>query len=231
MHSNRPHHFASRLSARAVRLLPTVAVAALLGLGAAGCGGNDPMGEYYEELADPANGLVRQTTARGLKLTMKYLPGEYMAFQERRDRPEGGAEPEAVASEGMLSSDRDYSSSIHFLLSIAPEDPDKGGDVMTRGVSSSEDLTRRAMDLNFAIREMVTAHYGGEVVPAALATMENTYGLTPKRDIVIAFPKLEGKWREGEEVDLVFDDRIFKTGINHFRFRISDLEHAPTLDR
>lgn len=180
-----------------------------------GCG-SDNANPYLEKLNDPDNGLMKSVAAKGIRFTMKYLPPEYQLDQQHRD-------PSTRATD---SSGAGYRSSLSFLLSIAPEDEEHGDDIMLRDVSSPEGLTSRSIDLNFAIREMLVARYDGKDVAAVLATMENVYGLSKKKDVMVVFPRLQDHWKADGDLELIFDDRVFHTGNHHFRFRIHDLEQA-----
>jgi hypothetical protein len=111
-------------------------------------------------------------------------------------------------------------------MSIAPADS-AAGDVMMQGISSEDEFTARAMNLNFEIKEMLAIRYGGTDHPVLLAALENVYGLSKKRDVMIVFPRIASAWKDDGDADIAFDDRIFGTGISHFIFHVRDLNRAP----
>jgi hypothetical protein len=195
-----------------MRCLAIITVAVIV----VGCGDHastDVQG-YYEWMNDPSNGCVRTSTVNGLRLELKYLAPAYLRYQ--RERSDSSVVANAPGND----------STVCFLMSIAPADS-TGGDIMLRGVASDDDFTSRAMNLNFEIKDMVSINYGGHRYPVLLATLENVYGLSKKRDVMLVFPKIQSYWKEDGDADLVFDDRIFDTGISHFAFHIRDLNRAP----
>jgi hypothetical protein len=188
-----------------------IAVVALTSLAACGDGRTTDIHGYYEWMNDPANGCVRTSDINGVRIEMKYLAPAYLQYQ-RRDGDDQGTQGN--------------DSTVCFLMSIAPSDT-SGGDIMTHGVVSEGAFTARAMNLNFEIRDMLSIRYGGKEYPVLLTTLENVYGLSKKRDVMLVFPRIPPYWSEKADVDIVFDDRIFGTGINHFTFRIRDLHLVP----
>lgn len=181
--------------------------------------------EYKTWMVDPENGLSKTKYVNGLKLTVKYLPTDYLVYQDLQ----GNSDINIVDS---LRSR--YSQSHTFLLNIAPDARDKdmpqGASVMTRDIKDMEDYKLRSLIMNFDMQHYVSIKNGDlEFVPV-LAEMENTYDLTKDRTIYLVFSdKANGDLLKGETLDFIFEDEIFATGLNHFKFDAEDIREVPAL--
>jgi len=178
--------------------------------------------EYYEWMNDPEHGLVRIREIGDVRLTVKYLPSDYLAWLY-------------VQSEGR--SDRTfrdsmnavYRNSLGFLLTLSPVAPEgTGRDIMLSGVSSYQEYVSKFMVMNFRIPELVKLHADGYESSPVLANSENSYGLTTKRDVMLIFPDNPKIWRS-QSLTISFDDRIMETGISRFTFNCKQLQSIPLI--
>ena len=184
-----------------------------------GCGDHhvDSIEEYSAWLNDPAHHLVQSKVINGLQLTVKYLPPEYMAYQDIRNSTNSSA----WYRDSIIAL---YRSNVHFLLSIGLDGEERrNADVMTSGVGSYPEFARRVLDMNFDMENHILLKTrGGECRPV-LAVMENTYGIKGRRDIVVAFSPAAGDLKNTDEMDFVLYDEIFGTGISHFVFQKNNM--------
>ncbi|MGE3801223.1 MAG: hypothetical protein AB7H80_09400 [Candidatus Kapaibacterium sp.] len=172
-------------------------------------------------LNESERGLVHERTGAGIRWNVKYLPHDYLAarYLQSVEHP-----TEAIRDSALES----YKNTICFLLTVAPE-AEGEGDVMYRGVGTFEEFESRAMALNFEVKDLMRLTYGGVETPAVISTMENTYGLNNRRDIMVIFAKDESAWSKADTIDCLLDDRIFNSGIHHFVYRKEDIDKIPVL--
>lgn len=180
--------------------------------------------EYVEYLSDPDNGLVKERFVNGLKLRVKYLPPDYMAYQELSK--DNGWTREAHDSLRSY-----YAECFNVVLSIGPDDETATGDIMMAGVRSYEDYANNVYDMNFSMERFISLKADSREYKPVLSTLENVYGLQQHRNIVLAFvDNHRGEdLRRSETLDVVFRDELFRTGINHFVFLQSDVQSVPQL--
>lgn len=189
----------------------------------ASCGESiDTPEEMLPWLSDPGNGLVRERGGNPVRWKVKYLPNDYLAWRYLQSL-------ESYDRAARDSAVRSYANTICFLLTVTPGETGRG-DVMTQGVGSFEDFQSRAMQLNFDVKDHVTLRYGGIETPAVISTMENTYGLSEARDIMVIFARDTARWSNADTLDVVLDDRIFNSGIHHFAFLAEDIRNIPEPD-
>lgn len=189
------------------------------------CGDSRTVGEYEAWLNDPEQGVRKSRSIDGLDITLKYIPPELLAYNELRN-----GEPDAGIS--MDSLRRQYAGTLNFLMTIEPSEGVKdGSDVMTRGISSQQELTGRILTMNFDFGELISMQTPSGTVKPLLAHFEGSYGLRKERQVVLAFAsEIEGKPVLGTDtLDISFVDKVFDTGIHHFVFETSRLRAASEL--
>ena len=183
--------------------------------------------EFYKYWSDSSNGLFHKKSVNGFELTMKYMPHEYLMFNEIQNKPIGEKEYEELKKK--------YANTLSFLMTIAPESStnfSSTDQVEKYNIGSLEEFKDRMLELNFGMKEYIHLKTSaGEKYHPILATMENVYTLDNKKNIVIVFGDIkEGKSiLENEKLDVVFEDKMFDTGINHFVFEKENLLNIPEL--
>lgn len=178
--------------------------------------------EYSRWINDPTHGLIAERQVNDLKLTVKYLPPEYLASRE---------------SQGLSQSAKDsltkiYSESKTFLLTIGPSGKEeKKGDLMFRNISNYQQYKERSYAMNFEMEDYVSLSAENEIYRPVLFTLENTYGLEEGRSVYLVFndEKKGEKLNTAKELDIVFNDELFETGLSHFTFSKKDIDRLPHL--
>ncbi len=113
---------------------------------------------------------------------------------------------------------------LNFVLTIAPvkDYNDEYKATMFEKITKFEEYKDRVYNLNFEMDKLVEMSLDGGSIAYApvLFNTENTYGLTKeiKINIVFAPQKSVQEFTVAKELDLVFTDEIFETGISHFVF-------------
>jgi hypothetical protein len=205
-------HATTTTSTRNLKVLASLLtlLACLLTLGLLGSGPPRKMElqEYLRWLNDPQNGLTVQKSINGLELKMKYLAPEYLA---QLDEKKEGKRFGAAQRDSLI---RNYRQHLTFALTLAPG-PETGGDVISNGIFSQAEFTQRVNRLNFGMHDLLKLKTSQGEWPPVLASLENTYGLTGYRTILLVFP---ATGNDAGPLDVVFRDELFGTGISHFVF-------------
>lgn len=182
---------------------------------------------YLEYLNDGENGLVKTKYVNGLELKIKYIPPRYSAYLELNNNPGAGKNQQ----DSLLQV---YSNNLTFMFTIGPDERKRTGtDIMLRNVASYKEYAERHFAMNFAMEEFITLEAGDKKYKPVLSSMENVYGLDPKRNILLVFSPSEKGDRAlftGEKLDFVYSDELFGLGVNHFVFNRKDIHNIPELE-
>lgn len=177
--------------------------------------------EYAAYIADPKNGLSKEKKVLDVKISVKFLPPSYLAFRE------AGAGREFL-KDSLFSL---YKDGMAFLITISPIVNTRGNDIMYRGIHDFQEFKQRAYLMNFKINEYISMQGVDSKFFPLLHNMENTYSLENNRKIYVVFSKADISeiLKKEKTIDLVFDDVIFETGINHFQFEKENIEKALSI--
>lgn len=175
--------------------------------------------EYVAWLNDTSNGMVQSKTVHGLRITVKYIPAEYIVCRQ-------------IQRDSHLQAHRDSLMHIQgknktFLLSLSPDSATGFyGNVVMRGITNYEEFTERVMLFNFRMGEYVRLGMGGERYEAVLTTLDNVYGLNKDATFTVVY-QMDSAIED--DVVFTFNDMVFSTGIHHFVFSKEDLQNIPSL--
>ncbi|MCF6361702.1 MAG: hypothetical protein L3J29_13200 [Cyclobacteriaceae bacterium] len=174
--------------------------------------------ELMHWVNNPDQGLIKTKLINGFKLTVKYLPPQYLAWQDIKG--------EQYAKNTYDSILNGYTKFRTFLLTIAPDEEHSQADIMFYDVINKVDYKKRVQDLNFNIASYISLHTkSGELFPV-LHTLENTYELAKHKSIYLVFADNENikDLLTSEKLDFKFSDTLFDTGISHFVFHKADFD-------
>lgn len=166
--------------------------------------------EYNVWINSKENGCILKKEIKNISYTAKYLPTSFLVMREKH------------ISETILDTDSlqsVYEKGINIYFRIDPLNNDV--DIMYADVYNEEQFHQRVYDMNFNLKEMFSLEYKGERIYPSLFHLENDYGMSKGRGMDIVFPITE-KYNLNDEFTLIFDDEIFLTGINKFKFKIKD---------
>lgn len=180
------------------------------------------IGEYYQYLVNPKNGLLKSKVVEPFKISVRFLPSSYFIYKEYKNVKK--------SSEELDSIKQSYNGNYTFLLRIAP-DVDGGHvfDVMTQTVPSVTQYKNRVRELNFEMQQQLILKIGEKTYTPVLVELENTYELTKHRNFLIAYALPDIVNTDYEQIDFVYQDQIFGTGIHHFLFDQQLIENTPTI--
>ena len=185
--------------------------------------------ELYSWLANPENGLVKNRNVAGVALSARYLPPAYLAFRELKS-----ASPQERIAQGdsVLNT---YRGSYTFLLRLGPDDAaGEQFNIQELGVENLEEYRDQTYTLNFDLAPDFSLRTGKGALQPVSASMENIYGLSNSRTIYLVFsPATQQEAQilaEASELDLVYTDRLFDTGIHHFTFESEAVYNIPSFE-
>jgi hypothetical protein len=178
--------------------------------------------DFYKWISKEKNGLVKEKAANGFLLTTKFLPSELLAYREYK-------------SDNSLNKDtllKNYGTTQTFLLSIRLDTSLRSkGNIMFQGVEGYADYKRRILDFNFGIDEMIYIKYNNKIYKPLVHAFENTFNIVDGKNIYLVFDLKDLKSKGApEEIDFIFEDQHFNTGISHFGFKKADLENLPKIE-
>lgn len=185
------------------------------------------LGDYMQWIHNEDNGLVKSKHINGLIFTVKYLPAEYMAYQELKD-----SNAHTISKDSLI---KQYRNTLFFLLTVNSDDEMKenaGKDVMYLGVKNPKEYQERVMLMNFNMKEFISIQLNdSSTYSPVLTNMENTYGLSNGRSILCVFAPYKSiqEFNNSNTIDLIWDDEIFQSGRNHFVFDSKDFLSLPRL--
>lgn len=184
--------------------------------------------EYSGWINNPDNGLIVTRKINGLKISVKYLPVEYLEYKEM----EGD---NGMIKNQLGSLKKEYENSMTFLMTIGP-DENKGNknDIMFDKIANYKEYSERLLSLNFEIDKNITLKSGDVELKPVLSALENTYGLSKSRNIVFAFAITKNEKQEIEkskDVDFMYSDELFQLGLMHFNFSKNNLENLPLISQ
>ncbi len=178
--------------------------------------------EMYEWINDPENGLVKERITGDIKIRAKYLPPEVLVYRELSRNP------------GYSQQEKDslfayYRYTRTFILEIGTAKKDE--DIMFNKIHEVEEFQLRARQLNFYMGEYLSLMTGKKEYPPTLTNLENTYGMSTSRNIIVVFSpeNKKNELMEADKLTLKFDDEIFSTGINHFVFNKKEIDNIPAI--
>jgi hypothetical protein len=177
--------------------------------------------EFYKFWNDKTNGLKKEKIVNDFKITVKYMPVDYLTYNEIKSE-------RSKFNKMMLDSVKSkYQNSRTFLLTIEPINEKKDMDLLFQGATSFEEYKMRINMLNFNPGEYVKINAKDKSHLPVLSTMENAYNIDVKKNLYLVFAN-ENNLLNEPELDFEFNDMIFETGINHFVFQKKDIDNIPS---
>ncbi|PBQ30228.1 hypothetical protein CNR22_00125 [Sphingobacteriaceae bacterium] len=178
---------------------------------------------YYSYLENPANGLVKEKTVAGIKLKVKYLPLDYLAFNSL-DKKKFLTQ---AAKDSVMKA---FDNSLTFILNIGPSQ-NESFDVTRVGIDNYGEFAERVERMSFQAQEWITIKIGEKIFRPVLARMENLNALEKSRNFIIVFNSKEIMEEEGvnDQMCFIYNDELFDIGTNKFVFQMNDIKTTPEL--
>lgn len=170
---------------------------------------NDPntLQEYREYINDPKNGFIRERIAGPFLFELMHVPPKFMALRE--------VEHNHASYDSIYSS---FTQSYNFQFTISPNPEKATGDVTRASMHNLEQYDQRLRTLNFHLKEYWTLETPSGPLHPILTQLEQTGGLTDYRRIQLAFTSPDSASTITKPWILTFDDEIWSTGVNRWRW-------------
>ncbi|MEM9022090.1 MAG: hypothetical protein AAGB22_00010 [Bacteroidota bacterium] len=173
-----------------------------------------PPNDYVNWVQEAENGLRVGKDLNGYRFELQYRPAELIALQEQGPATDLPTFTERVeALEGMQ----------YFTLHITPET----GGLLDQDIQSEQEYYTRLDYFNSFMQQDLWLIDGRDTLACKLHHYENTNGLRPDHQFVLAFE--QGNSPTTEAKTLLFDDRVLGNGPVRLTIAKNDLLAIPDL--
>ena len=178
--------------------------------------------EYLKYIANEENGLVKEKTVTGVSIKVKYLPADYLVYNALK------LEKDSITANEIEHEKKEYSNSITFMLTIGPA---KGEtfDITRVGLQNYEEFAERIQNLSFNMKEYITLKADTNTYYPQLVQLETINTKELSKNLIVVFNDDNGKSLLKQDITFIYNDEMFRTGINKFVFESSDLNAIPKL--
>jgi len=179
--------------------------------------------EYLHYLSNKENGLIKEKTVSGINLKVKYLPTNYLVYNELKNEVN-------PTIEVIEETKNEYKNSVTFMMILGP-DKGESFDITRVSISNYQEFAQRIEKMNFSMTDFVKLRINEQEYTPELAQMESTYGLEQHRKILFVFKAIDAEGNKilTEDVQFVYNDELFHTGTNKFKFKLNDIQEIPEL--
>lgn len=210
---------------RTTNVYGVILITFFIGVSLTGCGGRKRSpGEMYKWMNNPQNGLIQTSTSGYINYRLKYIPPEILAYRE------------SLYSNPNNTYDslcHEYNNALTFLLKISITLPDGETVDPALGLSSNYgEYSNIINEMSFNMREYIWLLTGDDLIYPDLAHFESTVEVQNEKTFYIVFSRpeeLKELMNKRGNIDFVFNDLFFGTGINHFQFRGKAIKNIPKL--
>lgn len=183
-----------------------------------------PPDEFVKWVSSLDRDFIKSKQVRNLKMTARFLPGEYLAYREFMSA-------DSASYDSIVKS---YQCGMSFQLLLQAEKSDKVyGNLQYYDVANQEQLTARVRELSFGIENYISLEHNGQVILPVLSHFEGFDPIGNKLSFQVVFMIPEFACGKGSEkfkdVTLVYDDPFFDIGKNNFEFTSTSLTEIPAL--
>jgi hypothetical protein len=180
--------------------------------------------EYFNYLSDPKNGLIKEKETSDIKIKVKYLSSDFLAFNQLR-------ESKKVSTDLKDSIRKTFDNSITFILNIGPSD-ELYGDITRLGLENYKEFAERIEEMAFNAGEWIRLTVNEKEYRPVLTKLESINAIENSRNFIVVFSSEKNTKKDLRNYDLCFTytDDLFHTGTNKFIFRTEDIEKVPSFN-
>lgn len=171
--------------------------------------------EYIAWLDTYENGLVKDYKQDNIRLTCQYMSPAYAVLKQN--------DPNNLKEQEINQNIGEVSDLVQFKLKF---ENTKTNNFLKDNYTTTEEFNTRSTYLSYDIRTDLRLVNGEDTVTCVLNHHERTYGNTPYETLLISFPNSS---TEKNDLELIFDDRVFGLGRVKFFFEKEVLESIPEL--
>lgn len=181
-------------------------------------GGFSSEQEFFNWISDERNGLVKERDFGRMKIRVKYLPEEYLVYNELK---KAGVHRSAKMADSLRTL---YGDTRTFLMTFEFEQEFPGENTLLYGAENYEAYKDRVEQLSFQADDYIRIEAeSGEYRPV-LWTLENTQAPGDRKNLYLVFPKEKP---DDQRISLLFEDYLFETGISRYVFDKARFERIP----
>ncbi len=174
--------------------------------------------EFTGWCADKENKLAKEKTISGIRFKLSYLPAEIMALLELRS--------EHYDFEKFLKTRDTYLEMVYFNFKI--EATDGTGELLKYKLESPAQYEARVKYLSFDMQNDLCLVQGNDTLLPGLYQFERTFGVAPYATVMLAFDAK--KLDKSKGFTLVYNDRLFETGLIKFSYSDKQLINLPNIN-
>lgn len=174
---------------------------------------------YVQYVENVKNGLRKTVKVAEWEYTVQYRPADLITLTESKGIYNAGfVKKRATQLQGTAWFN------ISFRLADGKVSP------MRYDLSSRQEYeVRFNYFLNEAVKAIKLIHAGKDTLAPMSYLFENNYNLTPQETMIVGFQLPTGTAVGDNDMQLCYEDRIFKTGIIKTQFKKEDLDNIPKL--
>jgi len=187
-------------------------------LSLASCKKNMKAGEYVSYVSKNDNGLRKNTVVDGFEFCMQYRPYDYIILMESKGN---------FKSYDLEKRSSELKGTAWFSITIKRSD--NNSTPLRYGITSIEEYNQR---LNYYLNEAkkdIWLVYDNETIHPASYLFENNYNLTPQETIMVGFFLPAGEDYPKKNMQLSYNDQVFKSGIIKATYSEDALRNIPNL--
>lgn len=173
-------------------------------------------GEYVQYVKDKNNGLNKMVKVGPWDYCFQYKPHDYVILLEELtslEKEKRGKELEGTAWFNISFHNRESTvSALRYEL-------------------TSKDAYDKRLDyfLNHAIDDVKLIYGTSDTLLPIAYAFENNYNLTPQETIVVGFRLPIGEKAPTKDMQIVYDDRVYKSGIIKAKIAKESIENIPNI--
>ncbi|MBL0048938.1 MAG: hypothetical protein IPP32_12675 [Bacteroidetes bacterium] len=174
-------------------------------------------GELVRWVQNPENGLLKTKTIDNVIYSIQYKPIDYIICEE--------LETESIKDSILVRNYKELEGMEYFDFKIKLMDYEQ--EFLKYGINSQNEYQENVNYCAFKMQSDISLQNGNEIIPCALFHFERAYDASPEARFILGFEKPKDK--VGENMTLVFEDKLFHKGIIKFNFNSLALKSTPKI--
>ena len=184
-----------------------------------GCGGKKVLDKpgFEKWMKNNKNGLVKEKIINRLKYKVCFQPIDWLMLK---------SDKQLVMNDQVSKIKKDYESVLTFTIDIT--DTSESYSMLRYELGHENEYYDRINYYSNIIQNDLYLVDGTDTLPCMFTHMEQTYNVSPINTITVEFVRKD-KTKKYNDTWLVYNDRVFNSGILKFFFKKEDLNNIPEL--
>lgn len=170
--------------------------------------------DYLKFIQEPENGFFLEKRVDDIEFKLQYTTTEYMLINELRKTE--------IHKEVLDNKKRENEGLLFFKFKISST---QGGDILSFRSNSQEETYERINYMSYGMEQDLVLVNDKDTIYPSLFNFARTYGVVPYADFIFAFDSKIGE----HDILILFDDKIFNSGLLKFKIDKEDLKNLPKL--